>query len=137
MIAIDTNVFIYRYDRQEHIKQPIAKKLIAHLSRSEESLLLWQVAGEFLKQLTYWQNHQLMERATVNRIMLGVRRQFTLVMPTPNAIDQAMSLFDRYSLQHWDSMLLGACLEAGVTTLYTEDMGAPRKIDTIELINPF
>jgi predicted nucleic acid-binding protein len=137
MIAIDTNVFVYRYDRQEHIKQPIAKKLIAHLSRSEESLLLWQVAGEFLKQLTYWQNHQLMERATVNRIMLGVTRQFTLVMPTPTVLDQAMSLFDRYSLQHWDSMLLGACLEAGVTTLYTEDMGAPRKIDTIELINPF
>ena len=34
-------------------------------------------------------------------------------------------------------MLLGACVEAGVTTLYTEDMGAPRKIETIDLINPF
>jgi predicted nucleic acid-binding protein len=137
MIAIDTNVFIYRYDRQEHIKQPIAKKLISRLSRSEESLLLWQVAGEFLKQLTYWQNQKLIERAHVKRIMLGIRNQFTLVIPTPSVLDQAMSLSDRYSLQHWDSMLLGACLEAGVSTLYTEDMGAPRKIDTIELINPF
>lgn len=33
-------------------------------------------------------------------------------------------------------MLLGACVEAGVTTLYTEDMGAPRTIDTIQLVNP-
>jgi predicted nucleic acid-binding protein len=34
-------------------------------------------------------------------------------------------------------MILGACQAAGVTRLYTEDMGAPRTIDSIELINPF
>lgn len=35
----------------------------------------------------------------------------------------------QYSLSHWDSMILGACKEAAVATLYTEDMGAPRIID--------
>ena len=30
-----------------------------------------------------------------------------------------------------------ACLEAGVDTLYTEDMGAPTKYDEVQLINPF
>ena len=34
-------------------------------------------------------------------------------------------------------MLLVACKDAGVTTLYTEDIGAPRKIDSVELVNPF
>lgn len=34
-------------------------------------------------------------------------------------------------------MILGACQTAGIVRLYTEDMGAPRKIDSIELINPF
>jgi predicted nucleic acid-binding protein len=34
-------------------------------------------------------------------------------------------------------MILGACREAGIIKLYTEDMGAPRMIDGIELINPF
>ena len=29
-----------------------------------------------------------------------------------------------------------ACLEAGVQTLYTEDMGAPRTINGLQLINP-
>jgi hypothetical protein len=33
-------------------------------------------------------------------------------------------------------MILGACAEAGVTKLYTENMGAPRTINGIELINP-
>jgi len=38
---------------------------------------------------------------------------------------------------HRPSMLLGACLEAGVSKLYTEDMGAPVVIGGITLVNPF
>jgi len=34
-------------------------------------------------------------------------------------------------------MLLGACKEARVTTLYTEDLGAPVSYGGIQLINPF
>ncbi|HLW67902.1 MAG TPA: hypothetical protein VKS79_21475 [Gemmataceae bacterium] len=48
----------------------------------------------------------------------------------------ALNLVDRFSLAHWDSMLLGACQAADVSVLYTEDMGAPRTIDGIELTNP-
>ena len=32
---------------------------------------------------------------------------------------------------------VGACLETGVHTLYTEDMGAPVVIEGIALVNPF
>jgi predicted nucleic acid-binding protein len=35
------------------------------------------------------------------------------------------------------NILIGACAEAKVDTLYTEDMGAPAVIDRITLINPF
>jgi predicted nucleic acid-binding protein len=62
---------------------------------------------------------------------------FRLTMPTPAVLDRALDLADRYSLSHWDSMLLGACLEAGVVTLYTEDMGAPTRYDGVQLVNPF
>jgi len=58
-------------------------------------------------------------------------------VPTPEAFDRALSLSTRFSLSHWDSMLLGACQAAGAARLYTEDMGAPRTIDGIELVNPF
>jgi len=34
-------------------------------------------------------------------------------------------------------MILAACRVAGATRLYTEDIGAPREIDGIELVNPF
>ena len=62
---------------------------------------------------------------------------FPLVLPTADVFDFALDLAGRYALSHWDSMILGACQAAGATRLYTEDMGAPRTIDGIELINPF
>lgn len=58
-------------------------------------------------------------------------------MPTLSVVDRAIDLTGRYSLSHWDSMLLGACLEAGVDVLYTEDMGAPVTYDGVRLVNPF
>jgi len=54
-----------------------------------------------------------------------------------SSLDRAVHYAHTYMLSHWDSMLVAACADAGVTTLYTEDMGAPRKIDTVELVNPF
>lgn len=33
-------------------------------------------------------------------------------------------------------MILGACKDAGVSTLYTEDMGSPAIYDGIQLVNP-
>jgi predicted nucleic acid-binding protein len=43
----------------------------------------------------------------------------------------------RFSLSHWDSLLLAACKDAGVTTLYSEDMDAGTDYDGLTVVNPF
>ena len=43
----------------------------------------------------------------------------------------------RYSLSIWDAMIVAACLEGGVTRLYTEDFGGYLRIDGLEIVNPF
>ena len=78
-----------------------------------------------------------MTRSEVERYINLFRRLFPLAMPTAAVLDRALDLSARFSLSHWDSMLLGGCLEAGVDLLYTEDMGAPRQIDGVRLVNPF
>ena len=62
---------------------------------------------------------------------------FPLFLPTHSVPGRALELHSRYSLSHWDSMLLAACIEAGVTTLYSEDFGAGTTYDTVTVINPF
>ena len=138
MNAVDTHVLIYRLDRQEPAKQHKARELLRQLgSDSTPTLLLWQVLGELMRQLRFWQDQGQLTRAEVVRYVATFRKLFPLVMPTPPVVDHALELAGRFSLSHWDSMLLGACKEAGVTRLYTEDMGAPAAYDGIQLVNPF
>ena len=55
-----------------------------------------------------------------------------------NAIDtNVLDLSFRYSLSHWDSLLLAACVDAGVDTLYSEDLDAGMTYDTVTVVNPF
>lgn len=48
----------------------------------------------------------------------------------------SFDLTSRYSLSHWDSLLVAACLEAGIDTLYSEDMGDGAVYDSLTVINP-
>jgi predicted nucleic acid-binding protein len=138
MNAVDTNVLIYRLDRSEPDKQAKARTLLRQLiSDPTPTVLLWQVAGELVRQLRRWQDDGRLTRAALLRYVAVFRKHFPLVMPTPMVLDRALELTGRHSLSHWDSMVLAACLEAKVDTLYTEDMGAPTVYQGLRLINPF
>jgi predicted nucleic acid-binding protein len=62
---------------------------------------------------------------------------FTLRIPSEGVFKISFDLRSRFSLSHWDSMLLAACKEAGVTTLYSEDMAAGMNYDGVVIVNPF
>jgi predicted nucleic acid-binding protein len=138
MNAVDTNVWIYSLDRLDLGKRAKARALLRNLRADPTpTMLLWQVIAEFIRHLRFWQDQSQITRTNLERYVRVFRSWMVLVTPTPPVLDRALDISKRSSLSHWDSMLLGACLEAGVTTLYTEDMGAPTTIEGIQLINPF
>jgi predicted nucleic acid-binding protein len=138
MNAVDTNVLLYSVDRNEPAKQLIAQRLLQQLhSATEPTLLLWQVLGELAQQLRRWRDQGKLTPDDYSQHIKAFRHLFPLTLPTAEVFDSAVSFAERFSLSHWDSMILGACHAAGATRLYTEDMGASRNIGGIELINPF
>ena len=138
MIAIDTNVLIYSLDRNDIVKRAKARSLLRQLRLQHDDVIIpWQVMGEFLRFVRSLQDQKRIDRKDLERIFNAYRRLFPLALPTTSILDRVISLTNRYSLSHWDSMLLGACAEARVDSLFTEDMGAPVVIDGIALINPF
>lgn len=50
----------------------------------------------------------------------------------------ASRLRDSYSFSYWDSLIVAAALDAGCTTLFSEDMQHGQKIESgLTIINPF
>src|SRR5215831_2540083 len=136
MNALDTNVLVYALDRNDPIKRQKARDLLRRLHISQSlTVIPWQVAGEFLRWLRFCQQKGQISQNLLELYLRRFLAFFPLRFPNAAVLDRAIDLYAGYSLSHWDSMLLGACAESGVTTLYTEDIGSPRVVDTIQLVN--
>jgi predicted nucleic acid-binding protein len=132
MNAVDTNILIYLNDPRDLAKQAIAISLVSSLT---DGVLIWQVACEYLaasrklEALGY-------DRAQAYQYIRDLQQVWHTALPTWAVIDLAENLMSRFSLSHWDSMVVAACLEANVHTLYTEDFGYIA-IDSLKIVNPF
>ncbi|NQV24062.1 MAG: PIN domain-containing protein [Rhodopirellula sp.] len=138
MNAIDTNVLVYSFDADDPVRQQQAIELIDQLSEnSEDTILPWQVIVECLACLRRWVDRGRLSASDVDQHMADVSILFPVAMPSMNMIPRSLGLTSRHSLSHWDSLLIAACIEANVDTLYSEDLGEGEQYDTVTVVNPF
>lgn len=62
---------------------------------------------------------------------------FPLILPTAALLERARTLHLEQRWAFSDALLVGACLESGVTRLYSEDLPGRAKIDSLEIASPF
>ena len=133
MNAVDTNVLLYVHDYRDPAKQATAKALVNSLP---DAVLLWQVACEYIAAarkfapLGYGTDKAWQDVHILRGLWLGQE-------PTWEVFERAEKLMKRYSLSSWDALLVAACLEVGVTRLYTEDFDNSVRAEGLEVINPF
>jgi predicted nucleic acid-binding protein len=138
MNAVDTNVLVYVVDADEPAKRAKAIQLLERLGEDEEeTVLLWQVASEFLSCLRRWENEGRIAREDTLMHFDRLESMFRCVLPAQSILRKCLDLSSRYSLSHWDSMLLAACIAAGVRRLYSEDLGSGTEYDSVTVLNPF
>lgn len=133
MHAVDTNVLFYAHDPRDVAKQTAAISLIRSLTNGA---LLWQVACEYLSASRKLEPLGYSREAAWQDIQ-DLRRVWNTILPSWSILDTARRLLSKYSLSFWDAMIIAACLEGGVTRLYSEDFDAYPDIDGLEVVNPF
>ncbi|HEX3357187.1 MAG TPA: PIN domain-containing protein [Tepidisphaeraceae bacterium] len=134
MIVLDTNIWIYCHDKRDPRKQAIAQELV---SSATPLLLIWQIGCEFIAAARKLSNEGFSETNAWDA--LEDMRQMADAISLPDLADWAMarSLQTTDNLSFWDAMLVASCQRSQTIKLYTEDMGSPRRIGTLDLINPF
>ena len=138
MNAVDTNILVYFVDRDEPVKRAKAVDLLENLVQEDtETILLWQVVAEFLSCLRRWEREGRIGRQETLGNLERLGSMFRCVAPTQAILLKSLDLSSRYSLSHWDSMLVAACIEAGVRTLYSEDLAPGTQYDSVTVVNPF
>jgi predicted nucleic acid-binding protein len=133
MTAFDTNVLIYSCDRSDARRQQRAFEVLA---AADEGVLLWQVAAEFVaasRKLTSQGFTPAHAWARLQELMDVLR----LIIPSPNVLGHAKSLHQNQGLSFWDAMIIGACIDCGVQTLYSEDLPGRAVEAQLRIVNPF
>ena len=109
MNAVDTNILVYLVDLDEPVKRARSIELLESLAEDEaETVLPWQVAAEFLSCLRRWENEGRIRRTDTLQHLRQLESMFSLILPTQSVLQSSLDLSSRYSLSHWDSMLVAA-----------------------------
>lgn len=132
MNAVDTNVLIYACDLAAGAKHNTA---IALIEKLPNAVLVWQVVCEFLAASRKLESKGFTSEAAWDRLA-ELSTLFPIVSPSPACLSIARELHLHKRVAHWDAMLYAACIEAGVTTLYSEDVPGG-VIDGLTIVNPF
>lgn len=134
-VFVDTNVFVYRHDLSDPVRQKRAEQWIELLASTRTGRLSYQVLQELLATLT---------RARGPRFPHSEAREIveTLAVWKPIQTDLALlqrawAIQERYRLSWWDSLIVAAAHASVCPVLLPEDLQHGQVIDGVRVVDPF
>lgn len=133
---LDTNVLIYTFDATAPEKQAVAQELVERALTTRQGLISSQVVQEFLNAaLTKFAKPLAL--ADARGYLEGVLAPLCEVFAGFSLFEGALDVQERYGYGFYDSLIVAAALQAGCSTLYTEDLAAGQLIGQLRIVDPF
>jgi predicted nucleic acid-binding protein len=133
---LDTNIFIYSFDRGAVAKSRRASQLIRTALKTRKGITSYQVVQEFLNvALQRFAPPMRTDEAeqylsTIFRPLLGIHSSPVLYL-------EALHLQSRYRLSWYDSLIVAAAIQAQCKLLLTEDLQHGQRFGDLRIENPF
>jgi predicted nucleic acid-binding protein len=130
---VDTNIFVYAAMKSKD--NPEKWRMAVDLLNSSRSFVVsTQVLNEFSSVLL---RKNISDDDIKSRVE-DIVADSAVTVVTLETIRQAWELRSRYMVSYWDSLIVASALQAGCTTLYTEDLNHGMIVDKkLHIVNPF
>jgi predicted nucleic acid-binding protein len=133
---LDTNLFVYSFDRNAPAKAKRARDLIAEAVTSRKGIVSYQVVQEFLN-VALKQFDRPMKPAEAEQYLTAVFRPLLSVYASQGLFLEALRLCERHRLGWYDSLIVAAAIEGQCSVLYSEDLQHGMRIGELVIKNPF
>jgi predicted nucleic acid-binding protein len=130
---VDSNVLVYADDRSAGPKRDRARELILSVMGARTGVLSLQVLQEYFAVAT----RKLGISATAARRRIEVLNRLDVVILGVQDLLAAIDLHRLHGFSIWDALVIRAALNAGCKILYSEDLQHGRRINGLEIVNPF
>lgn len=131
---LDTNIFIYSFDRTDAPKAKLAQQIITDHAGRGNGVISFQVVQEFFN-VAFRKFQPALRPEEATNYLLTVLRPFLAVDSSLGLYGAALGIRSRYQLSWYDSLIVAA--EASCSVLYTEDLQHGAKINGVKIENPF
>ena len=131
---LDSNIIIYLFDETAPEKRQRAEGLIREIVDNESGCISYQVVQETLNVLGRALGADSDE---LGELLEEILLPLWHIDPTEELYRNGLRIQARYGFSFYDSLMVAAALEAGCTTLYSEDMQDGQRIDGLTIRNPF
>jgi predicted nucleic acid-binding protein len=133
---LDTNIFVYSFDRNSPVKAREATRLIRSALGTGKGVVSYQVVQEFM--------NVALRRFTAPMSFGEAREYFTTVLRPLFAVHssqglymQALRLCEEHRLPWYDSLIVASAIEGQCELLYSEDLQHNRTFGALRIQNPF
>ena len=130
---LDSNVLIYTDDAGAKAKQKAALSLVGQCQAARTGVLSTQVLQEYFVITT----RRLGVDVQLARRKVELFSRLDMVATAVTDVLAAIDLHRLHGLSFWDALIVRSALQAGCTRLYSEDLQHGRRIDALEIVNPF
>ncbi len=131
---IDTNVLVYRIDRDEPLKRAVAGRLLEE-AQPGSLVISTQVLQEFYAVSTRKLAQPLSEEAAATAV--GHLSELPVVGTDAAFVHDAIHISRTAQLSIWDALIVQAALTAGCARILTEDLQEGALIQGVRIENPF
>lgn len=133
---LDTNVFVYSFDRSVPAKARRATQLIRRAVATRKGIVSYQVAQEFFN-VALRRFAQPLTVAEAEQYLATVFRPLMAVHSSQALYGEALRLSGRYRLSWYDSLIVAAAIEGQCSVLYSEDLQHGQRFGELAIEDPF
>jgi predicted nucleic acid-binding protein len=133
---LDTNVFVYSFDRSAAAKAQRAAQLIREALTGQKGVISYQVVQEFFN-VALRRFSQPMQAAECEQYLSTVFRPLLAVHSSQALSAEALRLHAQKGLSWYDALIVVAALQAQCDLLYTEDLQHGQRFGRLRVVNPF
>jgi predicted nucleic acid-binding protein len=136
LFFLDTNVFIYSFDRSAPEKSRRATQLIKKALTTGKGVVSYQVVQEFFN-VALRRFAQPMSAEEAEQYLKTVFLPLLRIHSSQVLYLDALDLATRHRIPWYDSLIVASALQAQCALLLSEDFQHGRKFADLQIANPF
>ncbi len=133
---LDTNVFVYSFDRDDPEKRERATSIIAESMESRRGVISYQVIQEFLN-VALRKFRVPLKISDCREYLRGTLLPLCRIHPDPALFSKALDVREVTEFSFYDSLIVAAAIHGECSRLLSEDLQDGRQIEGVTITNPF